>query len=222
MFASWSSLNLDRLIAKYYCVGRQSAVCISKIDALMVEYEEDLMSWGMGSWMETTSYVAENPARAAILITLAQAGQTVDEGSLAQMAGMLHQQVAGHPIETALILKHIHDLHEKGLLVRDDSGFRWEMTPLGALVSRQWAPGTAEPPGNDPLDMNQIATWRDRMIQFLDFDSGLADEAGLSREELLAAQSNRLSELRVLNRILGEEKYPEWLADWRESVSRPQ
>ena len=178
------------------------------------------MSWGMGSWMETTSYVAENPARAAILITLAQAGQTLDEGTLAQMSGMLHQQVAGHPIETAVILKHIHDLDEKGLLMRDDSGFRWEMTPLGALVSRQWAPGTAEPSGNDPLNTQQIAAWRDRMIQLLDFDSGLADEAGLGREELLAAQSNRLSELRVLNRILGEDKYPQWLDQWRDSMSQ--
>lgn len=177
------------------------------------------MSWGVGSWMETTSYVAENPARAAILITLAQVGQTMDEGSLAQMAGMLHQQVAGHPIETALIFKHINDLSEKGLLVRDSSGFRWEMSPLGALVSRQWAPGSAEPPGSEPLDMGSIRTWRDRMIELLDFDYGLAEEAGITREELLAAQSNRLSELRVLNRILGEDKFPRWLADWRESVN---
>ena len=177
------------------------------------------MSWGMGSWMETTSYVAENPARAAILITLAQVGQTMDEGSLSQMAGMLHQQVAGHPIETALILKHINDLSEKGLLVRDDSGFRWEMTPMGALVSRQWAPGTAEPPGSEPLETGSIRTWRDRMIELLDFDHGLSEQAGLSREELLAAQSNRLAELRVLNRILGEDVYPRWLSEWRESAA---
>ena len=175
------------------------------------------MSWGMGSWMETTSYVAEEPARAAILITLAQVGRTMDEGTLAQMAGMLHQQVAGYPIETALVLKHVHDLHEKGLLKRDESGFRWEMTALGALVSRQWAPGTAEPMGVDPLDKDEIRAWRDRMIKLLDFDSTLADEAGISREELLAAQSNRLSELRVLNRILGDETLPAWLEEWRKS-----
>lgn len=180
------------------------------------------MSLGMGSWMETTSYVAENPARAAILITLAQTGQALDEGTLAQMAGMLHQQVAGHPVETALILKHITDLAEKALLVRDSSGFRWEMTPLGSLVSRQWAPGTAEPSGDEPLDPSQIESWRDRIIELLDFDAGLADEAGISREELLASQSTRFSELRVLNRILGQDKYPAWLADWRASAGQSE
>ena len=177
------------------------------------------MSWGIGSWMETTSYVAENPARAAILITLAQAGRALDEGTLAQMTGMLHQQVAGHPVETAIILRHVHDLDEKGLLQRDDSGFRWEMTSLGALVSRQWAPGSAEPQGQDALDADQIRTWRDRMVELLDFDAGLADEVGLGREELLAAQSNQLAELRVLNRVLGEERFPAWLGEWREAMA---
>ena len=52
------------------------------------------MSWGVGSWMETVSFVAENPARAAILISLAQSGRALDEHTLSQMAGMLHQQVA--------------------------------------------------------------------------------------------------------------------------------
>ena len=177
------------------------------------------MSWGVGSWMETTSYVAENPARAAILISLSQAGRAMDENTLSQMAGMLHQQVAGHPVETALLLKHIHDLGEKGVLVRDDSGFRWEMTPLGALISRQWAPGSAEPPGTAPLEIAQVRTWRDRMIELLEFDADLADQASLSREELLAAQSNQLAELRVLNRVLGEERFPAWLGQWRDSVT---
>ena len=178
------------------------------------------MSWSMGSWMETTSYVAAEPARAAILIALAQSGQTLDEVSLAQLSGMLHQQVAGYPIETALILKHLKDLADKGLLQRDDSGIRWEMTPLGALVSRQWAPGAAEPPGTEPLQADEIRAWRDRMIELLDFDATLADQAGISREELLAAQSSRLSELRVLNRILGDETFPQWLEDWRRSVGQ--
>ena len=177
------------------------------------------MSWGVGSWMETTSYVAENPARAAILISLAQAGRALDEGALSQMAGMLHQQVAGHPVETAMLLRHINDLGEKGVLKRDDSGFRWEMTPLGALISRQWAPGSAEPPGTDALEMSQVRTWRDRMIELLEYDAGLANEAGLAREELLAAQSNQLAELRVLNRVLGEDRFPSWLSEWRDSVS---
>lgn len=177
------------------------------------------MSWGVGSWMETTSYVAENPARAAILISLAQAGRAMDENSLSQMAGMLHQQVAGHPVETALLLRHIHDLGEKNVLRRDDSGFRWEMTALGSLISRQWAPGSAEPPGSDPLELAQVRTWRDRMIELLEFDASLADEAGLTREELLAAQSNQLAELRVLNRVLGEDRFPGWLSAWRDSVT---
>lgn len=180
------------------------------------------MSWGMGSWMETTGYVAENPSRAAILITLAQSGRTLDEGALAQMAGMLHQQVAGHPVETAVILRHIHDLAEKSLLKRDDSGFRWDMTSLGALISRQWAPGSAEPPGKAPLETQEVRTWRDRMIELLEFDAGLADDAGLSREELLAAQSNQLAELRVLNRILGEDRFPSWLDEWRDAVSNQE
>jgi hypothetical protein len=178
------------------------------------------MSWGMGSWMETTSYVAEEPARAAVLIALAQSGQTLDEVSLAQFAGMLHQQVAGYPIETAVILKHVKDLADKGLLKHDESGLRWDMTALGALVSRQWAPGTAEPLGTDSLDTDEIYGWRERMVKLLDFDATLADEAGIGREELLAAQSSRLSELRVLNRILGDETFPQWLDDWRNSVGQ--
>lgn len=176
------------------------------------------MTSGMGSWMETTSYVAAESARAAILITLAQVGHSMDEGALAQMAGMLHQQVAGQPIETALVLKHIHDLDDRELLQRDESGYRWEMTALGSLVSRQWAPGMAEPQGNDTLGMDEIKAWRERMIKLLDFDATLIDEAGIGREELLAAQSTRLSELRVLNRILGEDKMPKWLEDWRTSA----
>ncbi len=58
------------------------------------------------------------------------------------------------------------------------------------------------------------------MVKLLDFDATLADEAGIGREELLAAQSSRLSELRVLNRILGDETFPQWLDDWRNSVGQ--
>ncbi len=114
------------------------------------------MSSEVGTWIETTTYVAENPARVALLITLAQSGRALDESTLAQMAGILHQQVAGHPIETALLVRHIIELGEKGLLQRDASGFRWEMTPIGSLVSRQWAPPSAEPGGSQPLEPHQI------------------------------------------------------------------
>lgn len=176
------------------------------------------MSSGVGSWMETTTYVAESPARVALLITLAQTGRALDESTLAQMAGILHQQVAGHPVETALLVRHIIELGEKGLLQRDSSGFRWELTPIGSLVSRQWAPPSAAPGGNLPLEQHQIRSWRDLLIELLEFDAGLADEVGLGREELLAIQSNQLSELRVLNRILADERLPSWLESLREQA----
>lgn len=176
------------------------------------------MSSEVGTWMETTTHVAENPARVALLITLAQAGRALDESTLAQMASILHQQVAGHPIETALLVRHIIELGEKGLLQRDSSGFRWEMTAIGSLVSRQWAPPSAEPGGTQPLEQHQIRSWRDLLIELLDFDAGLADEVGLGREELLAIQSNQLSELRVLNRILADERLPGWLEELRQAA----
>lgn len=173
------------------------------------------MSSKVGTWIETTTYVAENPARVALLITLAQTGRAMDESTLAQMGGILHQQVAGHPIETALLVRHIIELGEKGLLQRDTSGFRWELTPIGALVSRQWAPPSAEPGGTQPLEQHQIRSWRDLLIELLDFDAGLADQVGLGREELLAVQSNQLAELRVMNRILADERLPAWLEELR-------
>lgn len=176
------------------------------------------MSWGVGSWMEMTSYVAESPGRASVLIALAQSGRAMDEGTLAQMAGILHQQVAGHPVETALLIRDIVQLGEKGLLQRDESGFRWEMTAFGALVSRHWAPASAEPDGFGPLEQDQVRAWRDGLIEILEFDAGLAEQIELGKEELLAAQSNQLAELRVLNRILGEDVFPAWLSTWRDQV----
>jgi hypothetical protein len=56
------------------------------------------------------------------------------------------------------------------------------------------------------------------LIELLEFDAGLADEVGLGREELLAIQSNQLSELRVLNRILADERLPSWLESLREQA----
>jgi hypothetical protein len=165
----------------------------------------------MASWMDTASYVAEDPVRVAVVIGLAQADQAMDELSLAQMVGILVQRIAGQAVETAVIVKHITDLASHALLERDESGFRWQLTPLGTLVSRQWAPGTVEPPGDAPLQPADIRAWRDRMLAQLDGDGQLADRAGIAREEMLVVQGARLTELRVLNRILAEDKVPAWL-----------
>jgi hypothetical protein len=147
------------------------------------------------------------------MIALAQAGQPLDEISLAQMAGLLHQRITGQAIETAFVIKHITDLSDQSLLERDPSGFRWQLTPLGLLISRQWATGALEPEGERALSPDQIRTWRNGLIDQLEEDADLADEAGISVEELLAGQTARLAELRVLNRILGEERLPAWIAE---------
>jgi hypothetical protein len=167
----------------------------------------------MSTWIETAGYVASNPARVGVMIALAQTAQPLDEISLAQMAGLLHQRITGQAIETAFVIKHITDLADQGLLKRDPSGFRWQLTPLGMLISRQWATGALEPEGESPLSTGEIRTWRDSLIQQLEEDADLADEAGISVEELLAGQTARLAELRVLNRVLGEERLPEWIAE---------
>jgi hypothetical protein len=167
----------------------------------------------MTSWMETAAYVAGDPARVAVLVALAQADQSLDELSLAQVAGLLYQRIAGQPLETAVILKHIGDLTGSSLLERDSSGFRWQLTALGTLVGRQWAPGAVEPPGGAPLSTAETRAWRDRLISQLEDDASLAERAGIAVEELLAGQAARLAELRVLNRVLGEETLPGWLRE---------
>jgi hypothetical protein len=172
----------------------------------------------MASWMETAASVASDPGRVAVIIGLAQAEQALDEVTLSQMAGMLVQRIAGQPVETAIVLKHINDMAAEGLLERDDSGFRWQLTALGTLVSRQWAPGNIDPPGNNSLHPAEIRAWRDRMLAQLEDDGKLADQAGIEREELLAVQGGRLTELRVLNRVLGEEALPGWL--WKLAQER--
>jgi len=171
----------------------------------------------MASWVEKASYAAADPGRVSVLVALAQVsagttnGQAIDELTLANASGMLYQRISGQAIETARILAYISDLAANDLLRRDASGFRWELTPLGTLVSRQWAPGEVEPPGTDALETDDIRSWRDRLIDQMDDDAGLAEEAGIAIEELLAGQGARLAELRVLNRILGEEELPGWL-----------
>ena len=167
----------------------------------------------MASWMESVGYIASEPARVAVMVALAQSERPLEEMSIAQMAGMLHQRITGAPLETAVLMRHIRELAERDLLERDESGFRWQMTPLGILVSRQWASGTLEPDGVVPLEQDEVRAWRDRLIAQMEEDAGLADDAEIAREELLAGQGPRLAELRVLNRVLGEDTLPAWLRE---------
>jgi hypothetical protein len=147
------------------------------------------------------------------MVALAQSERPLEEMSIAQVAGMLYQRITGAPLETAVLLRHIRELAERDLLERDDSGFRWQMTPLGILVSRQWASGTLEPEGMSPLSNDEVRAWRDRLIAQMEEDARLADTAEIEREELLAGQGPRLAELRVLNRILGQDSLPAWLRE---------
>ena len=165
----------------------------------------------MSSWIERAHYAASEPGRVAVLVALAQAERALDEIMLGQTAGLLYQRIVGQPVETLVIIKHITDLAGQGLVERDDSGFRWRLTALGTLVSRPWAAGAVEPPGTQALEPSEVRGWRDRLVRQMDEDAALAEQAGLSAEELLAGLSTRLAELRVLNRVLGEEVLPEWL-----------
>jgi hypothetical protein len=163
--------------------------------------------------MESVGYIASEPARVAVMVALAQSQRPLEEMSIAQVAGLLHQRITGTPLETAVLMRHIRELAERDLLERDESGFRWQMTPLGILVSRQWASGTLEPEGMAPLSDSEVRAWRDRLIAQMEEDANLADRAEIEREELLAGQGPRLAELRVLNRILGEDNLPAWLRE---------
>jgi len=167
----------------------------------------------MASWMESVGYIGSEPARVAVMVSLAQAGRPLEEMSIAQIAGMLHQRLTGSPLETAVLLRHIRDLADRDLLERDESGFRWQMTALGTLVSRQWSTGTLEPEGTSKLTDDEIRDWRDRLISQMEEDADLADVAEIDSEELLAGQGPRLAELRVLNRVLGENRLPDWLQE---------
>jgi hypothetical protein len=170
----------------------------------------------MASWVENTGYVASEPARVAVLIALAQSQWPLDDTALTQSAGMLHQQIAGYPLETAVLLAHIQDLAGRALVERDSTGFRWAVTPLGELVVRQWASGAFDPPGDEPLRHDEVREWRDRLVEQLDHDAALAEQAEVSIEELAAGSALRLSELRVLNRVIADERMPEWLERLRE------
>ncbi len=166
----------------------------------------------MASWVETASFIASSPVRVGVMIALAQTGQALDEITLAQTAGLLHQRITGQPIETAIVISQISELSRQGAIARDDSGFRWQLTALGTLVSRQWAVAGLEPEGDAPLDHDEVRAWRDALLDQLEEDATLAEEAGISTEELLAGQTSMLAELRVLNRVIGDERLPEWIA----------
>lgn len=170
----------------------------------------------MASWVENTGYVAGEPARLALLIALAQSAWPLDDAALTQSAGMLHQQITGHPLETAVLMAHIHDLAGRGLLERDAAGFRWQVTALGELVVRQWVSGAYDPPGDAPLDLDEVRAWRDRVLEQLESDAALAEQAEVSIDELAAGSALRLSELRVLNRVIAEERLPNWLERLRQ------
>ena len=162
-------------------------------------------------WMESAAFAASEPGRVAVVVVLAEAGQPLDEMTLAQQAGLVYQNFMGQPVETAVLIRHVRDLEGRAIVARDPSGFRWELTPLGQLISRPWASGATEPPGAEPLDMDGVRAWRDRIVTQLEQDARLAEQAGIAHEELIAGLSTRLGELRVLNRILADEALPEWL-----------
>ncbi len=71
-------------------------------------------------------------------------------------------------------------------------------------------PPFAAEPGNAGLAL--LAAWRDALVEQLEDDATLAEDAGISTEELLAGQTALLAELRVLNRVIGDDRLPEWIA----------
>jgi hypothetical protein len=168
------------------------------------------------SWMEVMGWFTSNPYRPLVLIVLAQNnGQPLDEMNVAGRAGLIHQQMTGEVVETAVLIKQIVDLGENGYIERANDGFRWQMTNLGVLVSRQWVPGDIEPPGTEALGENDISAWRDRIITFMDHDANLAESAGIEQSDWFMTQSQRLVEMHVLNRVLGETRMPDWLIKMR-------
>lgn len=169
------------------------------------------------SWFETMAWIGGDPGRVAALIGLAQYGdEPQPELTLATSAGLVYQQLTGQPVETAAMLRHVFGLGEHGLIERDDSGFKWQLTALGALVSRQWISARVDPATEGALSLDEVRGWRDRLCAALDDDARLADEAGVGREELLAFQGGRLTELNILNRVLGEQRLPDWMATFEE------
>lgn len=162
--------------------------------------------------MEIMSWITESPFRPLVLIVLAQEHDTpVDEFNIARQVGMIHQQMSGETVETAVIVKQVRDLEREGYVELAQDGFKWQLTDLGLIVSRQWAPGNYEPEEEGPLGFNAIRVWRDRIVAAIDADVRIAREAGIDGSEWLMTQSQRLVEMHVLNRVLGEQKAPDSL-----------
>ncbi|MEZ4569398.1 MAG: hypothetical protein R2849_03560 [Thermomicrobiales bacterium] len=55
----------------------------------------------------------------------------------------------------------------------------------------------------------------------MDADAKLAEEAGVDQQEWFMSQSQRMIEMHVLNRILGEDKLPDWLVSRQFSAPDP-
>ncbi len=166
--------------------------------------------------MEIMGWFTSSPYRPLVLIVLAQNnGDPLDEMNLASRAGLMNQHMTGEAVETAIMINQINELESQNFIERSDDGFRWVMTNLGVLVSRQWVPGDIEPREEGPLEQSAVRSWRDRVLAFMDHDAKLAESAGIEQGEWLMTQSQRLVEMHVLNRVLGEEKMPEWLATMR-------
>jgi hypothetical protein len=162
--------------------------------------------------MEIMTWITESPFRPLVLIVLAQEhDRPVDEFNIARQVGMIHQQMSGEPVETAVIVKQVRDLEREGYVELAQDGFKWQLTDLGLIVGRQWAPGNYEPDDAGPLGFDAIRAWRDRIIAAIDVEVRMARDAGIDASEWLMTQSQRLVEMHVLNRVLGEEKTPESL-----------
>jgi len=174
------------------------------------------------NWIQIMNWLMDSPHRPLVLIVLAQNnGQPLDEINLAARAGLLNQQVTGEVVETAVMVKQVLDLEAEGYVEHASDGFRWQMTDLGMLASRQWAPGEIGPQVAGPLEAAEIRGWRDRVIEVMDHDAKLAEKVGIDKQEWIMTQSQRLVELQVLNRVLGEESLPEWLVRMRVGSGGP-
>lgn len=166
-----------------------------------------------GRWTEIMTWITSNPYRPLVLIVLAQEQDSpVDEFNIARQVGAINQQMSGQVVETAVIVKEVRELQEAGYIELADDNFRWTLTDLGRLVSRQWVPGDVEPEGPGPLDTETIQGWRDRVISLLERDAETARAADIEQNEWAMTQTSRLVEMHVLNRVLGEDRVPSWLA----------
>jgi hypothetical protein len=169
------------------------------------------MAEELDAWLTVLRDVTSEPGRVAVLLALIQSGSPLDDMSLASSAGLVHQQLTGEPVEALAMMRHVTVLSEDQLVERDASGFKWQLTPRGTLVSRQWAAVSVTPGGTEPLATEQVRRWRDDLVQVLEDDARLVEQAGVPIEVLVSINSVRLTELQTLNRVLGEVVFPSWL-----------